>query len=56
MQHELLPVHIHGVAGVVAALIPATAEKCGVSMSTILPLPSSPHCAPRTAMFVFIQP
>src|SRR5262245_46099449 len=22
-------------------------------MSTILPLPSSPHCAPRTAMFVF---
>src|SRR5688572_24813043 len=22
-------------------------------MSTILPLPSSPHCAPRTAIFVF---
>ena len=28
-------------------------QKCGVSMSTILPLPSSPHCAPSTAMFVF---
>src|SRR5262245_17430203 len=24
-------------------------------MSTILPLPSSPHCAPRTAMFVLIH-
>src|SRR5688500_9532635 len=33
----------------------ATAEKCGVSMSTILPFPSSPHCAPSTAMFVDIQ-
>src|SRR5688572_17468581 len=27
-------------------------EKFGVSRSTILPLPSSPHCAPSTAMFI----
>src|SRR5579871_6154540 len=26
-------------------------EKFGVSRSTIFPLPSSPHCAPRTAIF-----
>src|SRR5204863_7117008 len=30
----------------------ATILKCGVSRSTILPLPSSPHCAPRTARFI----
>src|SRR5262245_31014251 len=27
-------------------------EKFGVSRSTILPFPSSPHCAPRTARFI----
>src|SRR5829696_7713852 len=31
-------------------------EKFGVRRSTILPLPSSPHCAPSTAMFVAIGP
>src|SRR6185369_12168246 len=30
----------------------ATTEKCGVSRSTIFPLPSSPHCAPRIARFI----
>src|SRR2546423_8513543 len=28
-------------------------EKFAVSRSTILPLPSSPHCAPSTARFIF---
>src|SRR3954466_6739931 len=30
----------------------ATNENCGVRRSTIFPLPSSPHCAPSTAMFM----
>src|SRR5436190_3756574 len=30
----------------------ATIEKFGVSRSTILPLPSSPHCAPSTTRFI----
>src|SRR5262245_59991864 len=30
----------------------ATIENRGVSRSTILPFPSSPHCAPRTARFI----
>ena len=29
-----------------------TMEKCGVRRSTILPLPSSPHCAPKTTKFI----
>src|SRR6185295_18417005 len=27
-------------------------EKCGGTRSTILPLPSSPHCAPSTTRFI----
>src|SRR5258708_15133218 len=30
-------------------------EKFGVRRSTILPLPSSPHCAPSTAMFILFR-
>ena len=52
VQHELLAVDVDRVAGVVPALVAGDDEKCGVSRSTILPLPSSPHCAPSTAMFM----
>src|SRR5260370_27850987 len=38
------------------ALLPpekrTTTSTCGVMMSTTLPLPSSPHCAPMTTMFL----
>src|SRR5712664_4005234 len=38
------------------ALLPpekrTTTSTCGVMMSTTLPLPSSPHCAPITTMFL----
>ena len=51
MQDELLPLHIHRVTGVVSALITGHDRERGVSRSTILPLPSSPHCAPSTARF-----
>jgi len=52
LEDELLLADAHGVAGVVAALVAATMSKRSENRSTILPLPSSPHCAPNTIRLV----
>ena len=51
VQGDALAVHDHGVAGIVAALEPDDLAERGLSRSTSLPLPSSPHCSPRMARF-----
>ena len=50
MEDDLLARDIDRVAGVMAALIAGDDVERGGQRSTILPLPSSPHWAPRTTM------